>query len=294
MPPLFWEGWTPSHTTSITASATARPAGPTGPAAKTPPTTPASSTTTTAVFAIFSHSLYTSPSGNAYLHQSRPPTQELSSRAWYEATPGLAPPQRAEFDDLAAQVSELSLSYGQETVGIKRNIEQIKLDMATMASGIEPLRKNDRDKEEQQADILRLQSMVTQLRDENAQLLEEQRYSGTAGQLARFTLSLPSVITPIRSSSPIVGVSRDGFDGSLSPCPRWTRGGNLRSTSQCRPPDWLWWVVFFIIFNLYFFNISLDPSFPTSPLDEVVGFVKTVTADTHNRWRWSDWRNHWW
>ena len=123
------------------------------------------------------------------------------------ATSGLAPPQRAESDDLAARVPELSLSYGQETVGIKRDIEQIKLDMATMASGIESLRKNDRDKEKQQADILRLQSMVTQLRDENAQLLEEQRYSGTAGQLARFTLSLPSVISPIRSSSPIVCVS---------------------------------------------------------------------------------------
>ena len=54
--------------------------------------------------------------------------------------------------------------------------------------------------------ILRLQLEVTQLRDENAQLLEQQRYSGTAGQLARFTLSLPSVISPIRSSSPIVGV----------------------------------------------------------------------------------------
>ena len=88
--------------------------------------------------------------------------------------------------------------------------------MATMVSGIEALRKNDRDKEEQQAAILRLQSEVTQLRGENEQLLEQQRYSGAPGQKARFTLSLRSMIFPIRSSSPIVGVSRVLTDPATS------------------------------------------------------------------------------
>ena len=128
----------PNTTTTTTATkATADPADPAGPA-----TTLATTTTTTASSQLSlstSHSLSTSPSGIACLHKSQPTTQELSSRVLYEATPCLAPPQRAEFDDLAAQVSELLLSHAQETVGIKRDIEQIKLDMTTMASGIESL-----------------------------------------------------------------------------------------------------------------------------------------------------------
>ena len=104
------------------------------------------------------------------LYESLSPTQELSSRVLCEVTLRLFPPQRAEFDDLAAQVSELSLSHGQATAGIKRDVEQIKLDTAVMASGIENLRKNERDKEELQATIARLESAVTQLRDEKEQL----------------------------------------------------------------------------------------------------------------------------
>ena len=65
--------------------------------------------------------------------------------------------------------------------------------MAAMASGIEDLRKNERDKEELQATIVRLQSAVTQLRDENEQLLEQQS-SGATAQIARSTKSLPSII----------------------------------------------------------------------------------------------------
>ena len=63
----------------------------------------------------------------------------------------------SELDDLAAQVSELSLSHGQATAGIKRDVDQIKLDIAAMASGIEDLRKNERDKEELQATTVRLE-----------------------------------------------------------------------------------------------------------------------------------------
>ena len=82
----------------------------------------------------------------AGLYESLPPTQELSSRVLCEVTPRLSPPQRAEFDDLVAQVSELSLSHGEVTAGIKRDVEENK-DMAVMRSGIEALGKNERDKE---------------------------------------------------------------------------------------------------------------------------------------------------
>ena len=175
----------------------------------------------------------------ASLYESPPPTQELSSRVLCEVTPRLSPPQRAEFDDLVAQVSELSLSHSEVTAGIKRDVEDIKLDMAVMRSGIEALGKNERDKEELQATIARLESAVTELRDENEQLLEQQSRDATA-QVARSTQSLPSFVSPIRSSTPTVGVSRDGLDESLSLCPRWSRARNLRSTSQCKPPDRFW------------------------------------------------------
>ena len=174
------------------------------------------------------------------LYDSLPPTQELSSRVLCEITPRLSPPQRAEFDDLVAQVSELSLSHSQATVGIKRDVEQIKLDIATMASGIEALRKNERDKEELQATILRLETAVTQLLVEKEQLLKQQRSSSATAQIARSTLSLPSLVSPIRSSTPTVVVSSDGLDESLPPCSRWSRATNLRSASQCKPPDWYW------------------------------------------------------
>ena len=131
-----------------------------------------------------------------------------------EITPRLSPPQRAELDDLAVQVPESSLSHSQATAGIKRDVEQIKLDIAAMASGTEDLRKNERDKEELQATILRLESAVTQLRDEKEQLLEQQRSSSATAQIARSTLSLPSLVSSIRSCTPKVGASSDDRDES--------------------------------------------------------------------------------
>ncbi|KAI6646987.1 hypothetical protein LOD99_8986 [Oopsacas minuta] len=111
--------------------------------------------------------------------------------------------------------------------------------MVVMRSAIEALGMNERDKEELQATIARLESAVTQLRDENEQLLEQQSRDVTA-QVASSTQSLPSFVSPIRSSTPKMGVSRDGLDESLPACPRWSRARNLRSTSQCKPPDRFW------------------------------------------------------
>ena len=103
--------------------------------------------------------------------------------------------QRAEFDNLAAQViSELSLSRNQDAE-MKRDVEQIKQGMTTMTSGFEYLMKRDRDNEELQAIVVTLVSLVTQLRDENEQLKEQQRSRGATGELAR---SLPSFTSPIR------------------------------------------------------------------------------------------------
>ncbi|KAI6659398.1 hypothetical protein LOD99_10844 [Oopsacas minuta] len=131
------------------------------------------------------------------LYESLPPTQELSSRVLCEVTPSLSPPQRVEFDDLAAQ----------------RDVEEIKLDMVVMRSAIEALGVNERDKEELQATIARLESAVTQLRDENEQLLEQQSRDVTA-QVVRSTESLPSYASAIRSCTPKVSASRGDRDES--------------------------------------------------------------------------------
>ncbi|KAI6646986.1 hypothetical protein LOD99_8985 [Oopsacas minuta] len=155
----------------------------------------------------------TNTSRTANPNESLPSTQELFSRVLREVTPSLSPPQRAEFDDLAAQVSELSLSHAEVTAGIKRDVEEIKLDMAVMRSAIEALGKNERDKEELQTTIARLESAVIQLRDENEQLLEQQSRDVTA-QVASSTQSLPSFVSPIRSSTPKMGVSRGDPDES--------------------------------------------------------------------------------
>ncbi|KAI6659399.1 hypothetical protein LOD99_10845 [Oopsacas minuta] len=111
--------------------------------------------------------------------------------------------------------------------------------MVVMRSAIEALGMNERDKEELQATIARLESAVTQLREENEQLLEQQSRGATA-QVGRSTQSLPSFVSPIRSNAPKMGVSRDGLDESLPACSKWSRARNLRSTSQCKPPARFW------------------------------------------------------
>ena len=85
--------------------------------------------------------------------------------------------------------------------------------MTVTRSATEALEKNERDKEELQATIARLESAVTELRDENEQLLEQQSRDATA-QVARSTQSLPSYVSAIRSCTPKVSASRDDRDES--------------------------------------------------------------------------------
>ena len=109
-----------------------------------------------------------------------------------------------------------------------------------MVSGMNELRDEVRDMKDQGSYIARLESRNNQLCDEKRQLLLQQRSSGATRLLDRSTASLPSFITPVKSSSPIVDVSHEDLDEPLPPRKKWTRGGELRSTEQCKPPERFW------------------------------------------------------
>ena len=165
-----------------------------------------------------------------------------------------------------------------------------------MSAGMNELKEEVRDlKDQHHSYITRLESRNSQLCDEKSQWLLQQRSSGATRLLGRSTASLPSFITPVKSSSPIVDVSREDLDEPLTPPKKWTRGGDLRSTEQCKKPVRLWWVTL-VIFKLFFLVIAfVDLSFPSSPfLVRWYGFVKILTTDIYFRWRWFNWSYEWW
>ena len=124
-----------------------------------------------------------------------------------------SPLQRAEFDSLVAKVSEISLTCDREAT-LERDVEQIKQSTAHMISGTDYLMQKDSERCDQKATILALVPLVTKLTDQNSELMEQIRSSGVTAQLAQSTQSLPSLIFPVRSSSPKVVASRDGLDES--------------------------------------------------------------------------------
>ena len=178
------------------------------------------------------------------LYTSLPPTQEMPSDILCEAT--VSPmPSSANLDDLTSQLSEISLSLDMEKAERQRNELRMTVFMqemfSEMSAGMNELKEEVRDlKDQQHSYIARLASRNSQLCDEKSQWLLQQRSSGATRLLGRSTASLPSFITPVKSSSPIVDVSRGDLDEPLTPPKKWTRGGDLRSTEQCKKPVRLW------------------------------------------------------
>ena len=94
---------------------------------------------------------------------------------------------------------------------------QIWSVLGHMSSGLDEIKRNARERMDQDAYIARLQLENCQLRNKNEQLELQQRSSGATRLLDRSVVSLPSFATQVISSSPIGDFSVDDLDKSLSP-----------------------------------------------------------------------------
>ena len=155
------------------------------------------------------------------LYTSLPPTQEMPSDVLCEAT--VSPiPSSANLDDLTSRFSELSLSLDVEKSERQHNelrMTSLMEEMfSEMVSGMNKLSEEFRDlKDQTSSHIASLESRNSQLCDEKSQWLLQQRSSRATRLLDRSTASLPSFITPVESSSPIVDVSREDLVEPLPP-----------------------------------------------------------------------------
>ena len=117
---------------------------------------------------------------------------------------------------------------------------QIWSVLGHMSSGLDEIKRNARERMDQDAYIARLQLENCQLRNKNEEVELQQRSSGATRLLDRSVVSLPSFATQVISSSPIGDFSVDDLDKSLSPPEPRIRGKNLRFTDHCKQPDRYW------------------------------------------------------